>query len=117
MLLKEAGLESIELSQAPPESREVVAFCNKLPLALGIAGSMLRKMSLGVDGDWSGIVAVLKSEFGEGGECICQLCHTVAPLPTENLNLLEWILIEIGCFVPPLGSLEAGVAPFPSVSS
>ena len=29
---------------------------------------MLKTMSLGVDGDWRGVVAVLKSEFGEGGQ-------------------------------------------------
>ena len=68
MLLKEAGLGNIDPSEAPPEAMAVVAFCNNLPLAVGIAGSMLKKMSLGVDDDWSGIVGVLKSEFGEGGQ-------------------------------------------------
>ena len=45
---------------------DVVA-SNRLPLAVGMAGAMLKKMSLGVHGDWCGIVAVLRSEFGEGG--------------------------------------------------
>jgi hypothetical protein len=53
----------------PPEAVEVVRFCNSLPLALGIAGRLLRSMALGVGESWTGVVAMLKDEFkGEHGE-------------------------------------------------
>ena len=35
-----------------------------LPLAIGIAGRLVQEMS--VEGDWAGVVAVLREEFGEG---------------------------------------------------
>lgn len=65
MLLSEAGL-NIESEDAPKEAAEVVRFCNNLPLAIGIAGSLLKRLSLG--DDWSGVLAVLREEFGEGGK-------------------------------------------------
>ena len=67
MLLNEAGLDA-DPSDAPPEAAEVTKFCNNLPLAVGMAGRLLKTMSLSIDDDWSGVVAVLKSEFGEGGQ-------------------------------------------------
>ena len=67
MLLNEAGLDA-DPSDAPPEAAEVTKFCNNLPLAVGMAGRLLKTMSLTIDDDWSGVVAVLKSEFGEGGQ-------------------------------------------------
>ena len=39
MLLNEAGMVGVDPSNAPPEAAEVVAFCNNLPLAVGIAGT------------------------------------------------------------------------------
>jgi hypothetical protein len=65
ILLNEAGMK-MKPSEAPPEAAEVVRFCNNLPLALGIAGSFLKKVQL--DGDWSEVLAVLKDEFGTGGQ-------------------------------------------------
>jgi hypothetical protein len=53
----------------PPEAVEVVRFCNSLPLALGIAGRLLRSMALGNGTSWAGVVEMLKDEFkGEHGE-------------------------------------------------
>ena len=60
------GLDAIRPEDAPSEAMDVVKFCNNLPLAIGMAGGILRSMSLGTDGDWSGVVAILKDEFGEG---------------------------------------------------
>lgn len=68
ILLNEAGLDGIRPEDAPSEAMAVVKFCNNLPLAIGMAGGILKTMSLGTDGDWSGVVAVLKDEFGEGGQ-------------------------------------------------
>jgi hypothetical protein len=65
ILLNEAGFQTTP-EHAPPEAAEVVKFCNNLPLAIGIAGGLLKNMSLG--DDWSGVVAVLREEFGEGGQ-------------------------------------------------
>ena len=47
---------------------EVTKFCNNLPLALGIAGSFLKNMALEGGDDWSEVLAVLKDEFGDGGQ-------------------------------------------------
>lgn len=65
MLMREAGIEDYDESTPKPEALEVVRFCNKLPLAVGIAGRLLKRMSL--DDDWSEVLAVLREEFGEGG--------------------------------------------------
>jgi hypothetical protein len=71
MLINEAGFACTDGSSGmhvtpPPEALEVVKFCNNLPLAIGIAGSLLKHMSLG--SDWSEVLAVLREEFGEGGQ-------------------------------------------------
>jgi hypothetical protein len=49
MLLSVAGLP---LDSVPPEARAVVKFCDRLPLALSIAGKLVHEM--GVVGDWCG---------------------------------------------------------------
>jgi hypothetical protein len=67
MLLNEAGFSILQNGAPPKEALEVVQFCNKLPLAIGIAGALLKNMSLDSTGDWSGVLTVLKEEFGEGG--------------------------------------------------
>ena len=36
MLLNEAGLSAVPTDAAPPEARDVVKFCNNLPLAVGM---------------------------------------------------------------------------------
>jgi hypothetical protein len=66
MLLNEAGFSILHNGAPPKEALEVVQFCNKLPLAIGIAGALLKNMSL--DRDWSEVLTVLKEEFGEGGQ-------------------------------------------------
>lgn len=67
MLLTEACLDA-KSTPPPPEAKAVVHFCNKLPLAIGIAGGLLKSMELANGGDWSDVLTVLKQEFAEGGQ-------------------------------------------------
>lgn len=60
MLLATAAIDS---DAAPPEAYDIVEFCNRLPLAVGIAGRMLKDMALG--DDWSGVLAMMKEEFDQ----------------------------------------------------
>jgi hypothetical protein len=66
ILLNEAGFNVLEHGSPPIEALEVVQFCNHLPLAIGIAGALLKNM--GLDTDWSEVLTVLQEEFGEGGQ-------------------------------------------------
>lgn len=61
MLQAAAGITD-ELLGAPTEAIEVVRLCNNLPLALSIAGRLVKGMSVG--SDWHGVAAVLRDEFG-----------------------------------------------------
>ena len=51
---------------APTEAYDIVKFCKSLPLALGIAGRLLKSRSVG--NDWSGVTAMLREEFEESGQ-------------------------------------------------
>ena len=53
-------------SLAPKEAYDIVEFCKRLPLAIGIAGRLLKSRSIGKD--WSGITALLKKDFKESGQ-------------------------------------------------
>ena len=65
MLLSSAGLA--HLSPAPAEATEVVHICGRLPLAVNLAGKMLRE--LGVDGlDWRGVPKLLQGEMRSSGD-------------------------------------------------
>jgi hypothetical protein len=67
-ILLNAADHKCAMGHEPPEALEVVQFCNSLPLALGIAGRLLRSMALGVGESWAGVVAMLREEFqGEDG--------------------------------------------------
>jgi hypothetical protein len=44
-----------------PEAVEIVRFCNRLPLALGIAARLVREMD--VTDDWHGVAELMKEEF------------------------------------------------------
>eukprot|EP01046_Picozoa_sp_COSAG06_P029309 COSAG06_NODE_2708_length_6408_cov_2.142970_1_plen_1860_part_00 len=60
LLLASAGLA--RLAVPPAEASEVVQICGRLPLAIDLAGKMLR--DLGVSGgDWAGIPQLLKQEM------------------------------------------------------
>ena len=61
MLQAAAGMTDESLG-APTEAIEVVRLCNNLPLALSIAGRLVKGMSVG--SDWHGVAAVLRDEFG-----------------------------------------------------
>ena len=64
MLLSIAGLPFT--TDAPPEAHEVVKFCNRLPLALGIAGKLVHEM--GVTEDWDGVLELMQNEFSDSGQ-------------------------------------------------
>ena len=55
MLLAAAGFEDPKTMEAPAEAIEVVQLCKNLPLALGIAGRLVKGMSVG--SDWLGVAA------------------------------------------------------------
>eukprot|EP01045_Picozoa_sp_COSAG04_P015045 COSAG04_NODE_1165_length_7994_cov_50.104370_3_plen_574_part_00 len=64
MLLAVAGLPLD--AAAPPEAHEVCKFCDRLPLALGIAGKLVHEM--GVTDDWDGVVELMQEEFSDSGQ-------------------------------------------------
>ena len=64
ILLSVAGLPLG--TSVPPEAREVVKFCDRLPLALSIAGKLVCEM--GVVGDWEGVVDMMEDEFSDTGQ-------------------------------------------------
>lgn len=66
ILLRTAGLQAG--CAIPPEAREVVQMCNRLPLNLGIAGKLLRDQDLDGASDWSWVVRVLREEFAANGQ-------------------------------------------------
>lgn len=66
MLLAAAGHRLQAGVAVPKEAREVVRYCNCLPLAIGMAGKLAQEIGLG--GDWSGVVELLKEEFSDGGQ-------------------------------------------------
>jgi hypothetical protein len=62
MLFSTAG---VTCQKAPPEAFEMVEFCALLPLAIAIAGKLVRDVTDG-DGssaDWNGILGLMKEEF------------------------------------------------------
>lgn len=63
LLLSVAGLPT---DAAIPEAREVVQFCDRLPLALGIAGNLVREM--GLTEDWAGVMSLMQEEFSDSGQ-------------------------------------------------
>eukprot|EP01043_Picozoa_sp_COSAG02_P048239 COSAG02_NODE_4721_length_5052_cov_14.669695_3_plen_286_part_00 len=66
MLLSTAGIATD--AQAPGEALGIVKFCNLLPLAISIAGQLVKDLDLGATDDWDGILAVLKEEFDDGSK-------------------------------------------------
>eukprot|EP01052_Picozoa_sp_SAG31_P041944 SAG31_NODE_6506_length_1992_cov_2.123085_1_plen_263_part_10 len=65
LLLASAGLAHV--SPIPSEAAEVVQICGCLPLAVDLAGKMLR--DLGVSGsDWAGVPKLLREEIRSGGD-------------------------------------------------
>jgi len=58
-----AGMES---APAPPEAREVVRLCKRLPLTLGMAGRMVK--DLGLEHDWAEVAAMMQDELSVDGE-------------------------------------------------
>jgi hypothetical protein len=66
MLLSTAGVSADQ--PAPPEARELVKFCNMLPLAISIAGQLVKDLELDASSDWDGIVALMKEEYADGSK-------------------------------------------------
>ena len=65
LLLASAGLSNLD--QAPPEATEVVQACGCLPLAVDLAGKMLRDFGVS-GGDWAGIPELLRQELRSGDD-------------------------------------------------
>ena len=63
MLLSAADVD--DMSHEPTGVREIVDLCGRLPLALGIAGSLASSLGLVGTTDWSGMIGVLKEELRE----------------------------------------------------
>ena len=58
MLLSTAGI-SLDAA-APPEALQIVQFCKMLPLAIAIAGKLVKDLELNTTDDWDGIVQILQ---------------------------------------------------------
>ena len=52
---------------APPEARAIVRYCNRLPLAIGIAAQLVKELALD-GGDWNGVLSIMREEFEQGGQ-------------------------------------------------
>eukprot|EP01052_Picozoa_sp_SAG31_P039475 SAG31_NODE_5483_length_2513_cov_2.273405_4_plen_222_part_00 len=66
LLLSSAGLAAT-LSSPPPEAAEIVAICGRLPLAVDLAGKMLRDLGVEAE-DWTGVPKLLREEMHAGNE-------------------------------------------------
>eukprot|EP01052_Picozoa_sp_SAG31_P021339 SAG31_NODE_1645_length_7652_cov_2.069906_4_plen_267_part_00 len=64
MLLSTAGMTAD--TSAPKEALELVKFCKMLPLAISIAGQLVKDLELEAAKDWDGVVAMMKEEFADG---------------------------------------------------
>lgn len=73
MLLSMGGLTPGSTAAAtPPEARAIVRYCNRLPLAIGIAAKLVKELALdgGSDSEsslWDGVLSIMREEF-EGGQ-------------------------------------------------
>ncbi len=65
MLLSTAGI-TVTDQPVPSEAVDLVQFCNMLPLAVSIAGKLVKDLELDSSADWDGIVSLLKDEFADG---------------------------------------------------
>jgi hypothetical protein len=66
MLLTTAGMKADQ--SAPKEALEIAKFCKMLPLAISIAGQLVKDLALDATEDWDGILTVLKDEFADGSQ-------------------------------------------------
>eukprot|EP01047_Picozoa_sp_COSAG01_P043511 COSAG01_NODE_3870_length_5605_cov_4.345260_5_plen_230_part_00 len=70
MLLSTAG---ISLEAAPPaEALQIVQFCKMLPLAIAIAGKLVKDLELDTADDWDGVVQILKVNQTHSQTAQCQ---------------------------------------------
>ena len=67
MLLSVAGLSSGGIgSDVSAAAREIVKFCQCLPLLLGIAGSLCKEMAVSTSiHSWTGVLELLREEFAQ----------------------------------------------------
>jgi hypothetical protein len=66
MLLTTAGMKADQ--SAPKEALEIAKVCKMLPLAISIAGQLVKDLALDATEDWDGILTVLKDEFADGSQ-------------------------------------------------
>ena len=66
MLLGAAEVKLAVGETPPAEAEKVVEMCNGLPLAIGIAGRLIRELC-DDSNDWDGVVKLLQEEFGAAG--------------------------------------------------
>ena len=58
MLLQAAGVPAG--AAVPPGARQIVAFCNRLPLAIAMSAKLVKGMSLESGSDWEGVLEVMR---------------------------------------------------------
>jgi hypothetical protein len=61
MLVRAAGFDALAIVQRE-EAKKVVDLCKRLPLTIGIAGKLIKQLSIGGE-DWSGLVDLLQEEL------------------------------------------------------
>eukprot|EP01046_Picozoa_sp_COSAG06_P039278 COSAG06_NODE_4620_length_4092_cov_389.018373_2_plen_296_part_00 len=66
LLLSSAGVEDIDA--VPAEAAEVVQLCGRLPLAVDLAGKILRDFGIKSDQSWVGIPELLREEMRACGD-------------------------------------------------
>ena len=91
-------LASAELSTSTPpaEAVEVVAICGRLPLAIDVAGKLLRDLCVN-EGDWAGVPPLLKQEL----RC-----------SADEKNSIEYRVISVSLQTIPLRDREGAQAVF-----
>ena len=85
MLLDAAGCSAEDQDAVPPEAVEIAAFCDRLPLMIGIAGKLLESMDIGSSGSWDGALELLQSELDSTGDSPTRVEETVIRVSLNSI--------------------------------